>query len=193
MDKKKIKEIQQLITKLHSCKGENNRNIARNNIFFEMKPFMLRWMSSILLKKGVYKDNDELLSLSWDCFEYALYHYKNKKKIPIPNHFYKYSMYFIKDMISKNISKHKETSIYELNNLETNDYNEKLYSDLDELKAFRSELPDNYKIVFNDALMSLAPSNKDRVSTVSTTTLTTMRYQESKKIFKWVINFLIKR
>lgn len=193
MDKTKIADVNKLILKLHSCKGEKNRNIARNDIYLEIKPFMLRWLASIFSNKGVYKDDDEMLSISWDCFEYALQHYKYKKKIPIPNHFYKYSVYFIKNMISKNISKYKEAPIHELNNLETNDYNEKLYSDLDELKAFRSELPDNYKIVFNDALMSLAPGNKDRVNNISTTTLSAVRYQESKKIFKWVISFLIKR
>jgi intein-encoded DNA endonuclease-like protein len=68
-----------------------------------------------------------------------------------------------------------------------------VYEHIDELKAFRSMLPNEYVSTFDDAVMSMVPDSKERSSRLDVTKLDYRRYREAKQLFKIVIEFLLMR
>jgi hypothetical protein len=195
MDKQLITKVRKKILELHSVQGKENRDEIRNNIYLEMKPFMQKTVTSVLHRKGIYISDEETLSIAWDCFEYCMSNYRHKKKIPIPVHFYKYSFFYITNELKKERKINKKHEIISFEDLSTAEigFDDDAYEELEELKSFRSTLPTNYITVFDDAFMSLSPHNKDKINRMTETSLTNVRYQESKKIFKIIIRFLITR
>lgn len=178
--------------KLFNSKKESKlKNELRSQIFLELKPYITEWISIQLYKKGVFLSKEEILSKSWDCFEYGIKHFKGKT-INIPSHFYKYTNYcLLKEYKSSNVL---NKNIDEMENeIKVNSNCGKAFDDIDELKRFKSILPKEYIIPFEDALMSLSSSLKDRVNRRGVSKISKKRYEESKKAFKLVIEFLVKR
>lgn len=190
MDEKQINFLHTAIIRYNSYSHSKEKDNLRNEIYLIMLPFIKKWISSILAKKGIFLEQDEMLSKSWDCFEFCLKHFKPEKKIAIPNHFYSYTNFYLKfhESINKQNISNQE---FDTKNSCLSDEN--LYSQLDELKSFRSILNIEYSLVFDDALMSLIPNNKDKQYRIKQSNLSSIRYQESKKIFKIVIDYLLRR
>ena len=88
MKKQEIALCKQLIDDLNSSEIHHEKNTLRNKLYKAMHPFIVKWISSISSQKGLYYNEQDIISKSWDCFEFALKHYKPGKEIPIPNHFY---------------------------------------------------------------------------------------------------------
>lgn len=180
------------VLRYHTTKSTKRKNRLRNEIFFKVQPYMLKWLYEILLKKGIYLSKQDMTTSSWECFVFCLDNYKCDGNIPIPNHFYKYSNYFTSKTIIKENKKYESTN-NELNNIPSSIKHNELVENIMEIKEFRNTLPENYMLVFDDALMSLNPHTGDRLNRMSESKLPQQRYQESKKVFKWFINFLLKR
>jgi len=187
MKKGQLKECEDIVQSLSTCKTLLKEEELRNKLFEILNPFILMWMSSVLKKKGMYLEKSELLSVSWDCFEFCLKHYKIDRNIPIPNHFYSYTRFYLSTAhLEKGKKDKRYGSSQEFSNGEQFDI-------LDELKKFRSCLDKEYESVFDDALMSMRAAPKDRTQRLGVTTLSYHRYHEMKKIFKVVIDFLLRR
>lgn len=190
------KELAKLIRKKilkYRCLNENdpNKSIIRNELYEMIQPTMMSWLYSFHKKKGVFNSKEEILSKSWDCFEFCLKYYKPDRGIPVQNHFYNYTRFC---MLTYFNSKQDYTSTdQELSNLQGDSDCDRLYENIDILKTFRNSLPKEYTLVFDDALMSLVPHTPDRLSRKDETALPYRRYLESKKVFKWVIDFLIRQ
>ena len=189
MTNAEIDFIRRMIMRYNSyAEGPEKKNL-RNEIYIEILPFMKKWISAITAKNHTFLDSKEILSKSWDCFEYCLETYKtDKNSIPLPNHFYKYTLFYLK---THRIDFNIPTNLFSkeiISSLEQDDY-----PVLQELDTFRSLLDKEHQLVFDDALKSLLPWNKDRQYRVKESTLSLPRYQESKKIFKIVIDFLLRR
>ncbi len=111
-------------------------------------------------------------------------------KIPLPNHFYAYSKFYISMNYSGNSGK---IVLVDLTDNLTSGNVDLAYEHLDELREFRKTLPEEYYTVWDDALMSLVDYRADRLRRLDEAPLTYYRYSESKKIFKIVIDYLLRR
>ena len=190
MNDAKSDAICKLIIQHNACSTEKKKEQLRNQIFNDILPDMMKWISAILSGKGIFKSKEEIISKSWDCFEFCLKYYKPGNPISVPKHFYRYTNFFLKTNPIEGLYESSEES---LSSLKTEPDTENIYSDLEELKSFRKDLPEKYTIVFDDALVSMSASMRNRLCRIEESGLSSIRYQESKKIFKWVIEFLLKR
>ena len=184
-------QIEYYNTLICQYRAEPNAEIKcniRNQIFLEIQSYMIKWISSILSKKNVFLEEDEMQSLSWDCFEFCLKNYKIHKNIPLPNHFYNYCRFFL---VMDYLKKKKHNDI-ETDNLISSD-TDGAFLHIDELKAYHSILDKEYKIIFEDAINSMCGTMKDRERRLNKSELSYLRYTEAKKIFKLTIDFLLRR
>ena len=190
MEKKEIDLLSEMINCYNSYSNCKEKDNLRNEIYLKILPYMKKWISSILAKKSIFLEKEEILSKSWDCFEFCLKHFKPEKKILIPNHFYTYTKFYLKFYNKFN---NKNLSSQELDSKNFYIGEEDVYDQLEELKAFKNLLPEEYLLVFDDALMSLIPNNKDKQYRIKQSNLPVIRYKESKKIFKIIIDYLLRR
>jgi len=192
MNKKQSDFFRRIIMSYNSFHNGKEKENFRNEIYLEMNPFLLKWVSSILAKRGVYLEKSEMLSKSWDCFLFCLEHFKpHKKNISVPNHFYSYTFFYLKIQKTEKKNDVLNQQQSEKNWIDSNF--DIIYSVMDELRNFRNNLDDNYSSIFDDALMSLIPYKKDRQYRIKKSNISLIRYQESKKIFKIVIDYLLRR
>lgn len=181
MNQADIRDCTGLIKKL---KGKNvNKDKIRNELFLLLREPVLKWMGSILRNRNHYSET-EMISLSWDCFLFCLKYYKSHLKIPVPNHFYAYTKFFL-------LTVHPKKHLTGDHSLP--DYDLSVFEDLDDLKEFKKALPKNYALVFDDALMSMSGCRRDRIRRIDETFLKYYQYHEAKKIMKYVIIFLLRR
>ena len=192
MRAEQIAEAGELIRLLRATTNELKKKKIRNSVYEILRPFFAKWIKSLYPKTHFPDLNEkEILSLSWDCFEYGLSHWKPGKSPPIPNHFYAYSKYYLQSKFKRD----RENATLsggkgpEPSNLPSN----AAYDQIEELTKFRDCLDNKYKSVFDDALMSMTDNKRDRVRRLEKTSLAYSKYCESKNIFKIVIDFLIRR
>ena len=194
MNKIEIKKAENLAKRFLSSSSDIE---ARNELFNILAVPLQKWMKTILQKRGLYLPQGEILSKSWDCFDFCLQHYSPEKNILIPNHFYTYTKFFILNEIINRKDKHIQY-ISPSQNLENlGDHFDETYfdvlDDIEELRKFKERLPPKYHSVFDDALMSLAPNNNQNLQRLNVTSLGYAQYHEVKKIFKIIIEFLLMR
>lgn len=219
MTKNEIEASQNLINTWKEEEDETNKRKIRNELFLIVFPFLEKWFLSICKKKGMYFTKEEIKSECWDCFEFCLHNYKYEN-VPIPNFFYTYTKFFILTKINKSKNqkfyKNREISYSNFEDWGIDDterlgdlkgdlnfdnspfvikgYDDstiEVYEHIEELKTFKSMLPEEYKSVFDDAIMSMAPNSKDNLQRLNATTLSYSKYHEVKKIFKILIEFLL--
>lgn len=221
MTKQQIIECYDLIKKYKEEEDETEQQIIRNQIFSLLSSHMERWIKSILSGRGHYLDQQEILSQSWDCFEFCLRHYKIDGLIPVPNHFYSYSKFYLSMSTRKDFERAKKETTDILNMagqkrglfgerkkiiinsdcdgiinekdslLQVEDSFLPVYEHIDELKSFRALLPSEYVSVFDDAIMSMVANHTQNLQRLNQTTLSYSKYQEVKKVFKIIIDFLL--
>lgn len=191
MKKEQKDSCHRLICKYRICPEGGRKTRLRNRIFQELQPFMVKWVSAILAKKSIYATEEEILSFSWDCFEFCLRRYKVNKPISVPGHFYSYTrFYLLKNVVYK--EEGLEESNANIDSVEISPLNT-IYEGLEELRSFRSILDPEYAMVFDDAIMSMHTKSKDKQYRQKESTLKQSKYKESKKLFKIMIDFLLRR
>lgn len=192
-----FQNCRELIISHHSSLVESERAKLRNQTFKIMKPYMAKWIQAILADQKVYISPQEIISKSWDCFEYSLEHFKPHKKIGVANHFYSYTRFYLlmnRPGLKMNTPiKSDKEEVYHPDHEGRSLPDENLFNDLQELNAFRKTLDENQKVVFDDAVISLAPRNRDKQQRIKESGLTQAEYRLTKKMFKLFIDFLIRR
>jgi hypothetical protein len=187
MQKHEIEKCKQLARRYLSMTDSMDKDTLRNKLFLSLQPFLIKWIKSIYSSKHRYHSNDFILSKSWDCFLFALNSYKPHKHIPFINHFFSYTKFCL---LSQKIEvEHKEYKDNEHRDVDIN----YCYDVLEDLKKFRDTLPSEYVIIFEDAICSLYGENRDRAMRNKETPVHFYRYLESKKIFKIVIDYLVRK
>jgi hypothetical protein len=117
MTKQEQQYCQQLISKYYQLKRNKNKQKVRNELYFQLKEPLTIWVYSILKKWHISQTEQEVISLTWHCYLHALEKYTNRK-IPLPYHFYTYSMYYLyQEFIIKN-----RELIVENNTINSNNY-----------------------------------------------------------------------
>jgi hypothetical protein len=197
MQRNEIEQCTNLIIKWNQIPFGHEKDIIKKQLFHIMNPFMSKWISSIVSKrKYYYMSPEEILSKSWECFEFCLKHFKPKMNIPLPNHFYSYTKFLLATLSLEMRRKQQEEEtnkiISEIQNPDRDDLS-LLYGQLDELQQFRNFLPEEYVLVFDDTVMSLVPYSGNRIRRIDKTSLSYTKYHAIKKVFKVVVEYLLMR
>lgn len=210
MTKNQIIHCEESIGKWNKTPSGIEKNRLRNELFIFMKPFMERWVFSILSKHGKFLDEGNANSHIWECFQFCLLHFKPNQKIPLPNHFYAYSKFWLASESQKERKekkKNQESSgtargineSFSGNETNIDCVGDKIddpfivYGHIEELKFFRDILPIEYGLIFDDAIMSMMPGNRQRVQRLDAVSLPYGHYHVAKRIFKIVIRYLLTR
>lgn len=191
MEKIEIERCKKLVIQIRSRKfSDEKKNELRNQLYNIMREDILKWMSSIIRGKD-FLSQQELLSLSWDCFLFCLQYYKLGRNIPIPNHFYATTKFFLLSIYHKKMMSEKNKQSME--DVEVEEFDLSVFDSLDDLKSFKENLPEEYKLVFDDALMSMSGCRRSGVRRLKESPLSYYQYCEAKKIMKVIISFLLRR
>jgi hypothetical protein len=202
MDKATQAKFIAMARQYHSQTEPHNFEV-RNAMFVEMLPWISRWVASYLKSKGTYIEKQEMLSLSWDAFVFALKGYKNFD-IPLPFHFNK----FLRFYLSRGKKPTQEICVdFQSNYLDEDDPQngdehirlesinlDSLVSNIgaiDNIKRFHSYLDKDYKVIFEDALSSLHNNRRARTHRQVESRVAYDRYCEAKKVMKQVVHFLL--
>jgi len=161
MNEKQQKECHLLIKRYKELKQEATKVKYRNKIYLLLKDFIIIQMKSVLSKWKKHVSGEELLSNSWDVFVFCLDYYDPIKfSSPVP-HFYRYIKYWLLMWHAK-----KDESIClpieELaDTLTIIDSPENIaFGKLLKLYNMREAIPDNNKVVWDDAFLSLSYTKK---------------------------------
>jgi len=179
------------------CKGEIikyqampdgvERDTLRNNLYFFMKKELENWVISILNTTGTFTTKQAFLSISWDCFLYCLHSYK-KFDVPLGFHFYRNCRYCI--MKQHRVKKIQTATFYADTDICVDSVDEGKFIDL---RRFAEYIPEKYKLVFKDALMSMNHGTRARcVENWDKTTMKYIEYSSVKQILVSIISYFIK-
>ena len=180
------------IQKYKRYKREWQKVQIRNETFALMAYDMTFWIKSILRKWHKYETKEEILSLSWDCFEFCLKHFKVEGTHKIESHFYKYTSYYLlnryakKDRVFLPIDELKGI----LGVIETpeNLAFEKLLT----LTQFRNVIPEKYLVIWDDAVLSQSEANQFQQRTRGNIGVKDSTYRAIKEILKNIVKELMK-
>lgn len=192
-----IENCERLVKEWHQNTDIKQKSVIRNEIFCIVKPSIDKWVMNILADKKIYIDQNEKLAHVWDCFLHGLRHHKPDKKIPLINHFFAYTRFFMLSKISNMFT--VDPTMVEGHNFDTkvdfcNHDLDIALGHLEELRSFRDHLPEHYTVIFDDALASMLPYNRDRqIKGLAESTITYKGYHEVKKVLKCTIEFLLTR
>jgi len=179
------------------CKGEIKkylempegieRETLRNNLYFFMKKELENWVISILNSTGAFTTRHLVLSLSWDCFIYCIHSYR-KFDVPLGFHFYRNSRFCI--LRQNRVKKTQAAIIYKDVDICVDSVDAGKFLDL---KMFVEYIPERYKPIFKDALMSMNHGTRARSNeNWDKETMRYLEYKSVKQILVSVISYLVK-
>ena len=183
-------QCKEIIIKCRSYKKKAYEVKKRNELFLIMKPFILKWIKSILKSWSRYEKEDKILSLSWDCFEYCFYKYSNYN-VHIPKFFYDFTKYFLlmhygaKDKVSLPINELKKT--LQLVSSEDNICLDRLLT----LMQFRNVIPEEQLVAWDNAVQSLSIQDKQKYISYGKLGMSTDSYAKLKKGYKNIIKLIL--
>lgn len=182
-----------LIDKYDKSEGENKDRV-RNEIFCTLSLYIYKWLGSSLKKRGIFISKEEMLSVSWDAFEYCMKTYKNRE-VPLPSHFARNIDYFVIKCINSKNNKTKKNGIKV--DVDVEEYRDKIDSNFDVgiistgdfLMGFRKFIGKEYSKIFDDVMLG----KKEKVLVENGKYLPIYRYNEAKKIMKQIILYTLSK
>ena len=162
MPEEVAKECSKILDKYKKAKSEKSQVKYRNEAFEMMRGYFVLWINSIIKRWYKRESKDSILSMSWDAFEFCLKHYKVGYNVP--PFFFAYIRYFLLMHYGK-----KENVRVPLEELQTilQQFPSPEYHHFERLLTlyqYRDVIPIDFVPVWDDALMSLDPNKKNRVS-----------------------------
>lgn len=179
-----------LLYDYHRYKKNAYKIKARNKLFELMRQDFNIWIFSILKKWGRSLTREEVVSLSWDCFEYCISIYEPSFDSFL-GHFYKYTKYYLlmnfakKDTVRIEITELKE--ILKIDNSPELQIFEKLLT----LQQFRGVIPEEQLNVWDEAALSLDSSFRGHLPR-KVKGMSTESYTRLKKAFINIIRLILK-
>jgi|WetSurSiteA1Bulk_404760.scaffolds.fasta_scaffold32503_3 hypothetical protein len=174
------------------------QQLIRNKLYSLLSTYIISYIKLFLRNERTYLQESEIISISWDCFEFSLKNYRFEKSISIPNHFRSYTRFYL--LIQRNKQRKRKTVLENFLFTESKkNSRDKLVNSndnidcLDGIKIFRSMLDEEHISVFDDAIMSMAAGTKHRIRRLKESPLHYYKYCEAKKIFKVVIDYLLRK
>jgi len=182
MDKNLSIKCEEKILKCKAYKRKSYKAKCRNELYLLMKEDIIKWIKSILRKWYKHETEEEVLSLSWDCFEFCLKHYKINGKNKVEKHFYNYISYYLLNRYGQKESVHLPLDeLKDVISIVKTPHNiafEKLLT----LMQFKECIPEKYKLVWDDAIQSLSLYSKERMVTIPLN-MDKRVYNAIKKVF----------
>lgn len=193
MDKECQDKCFLLIKKYKKLKQKKAVSKCRNELYDLFSYDILTWTKSTLSKWKRYLEKEELLSISWDIFIYCLDNYNPALYAhPLP-YFYRYTNYWLFIYFSK-----KDEGLFlpieELEDtLKIVDSPENIaFGKLLRLYKMRETIPDDSKVVWDDAFLSLNNSERKRDNYRSKEIgMGSNTYLKLKRSFKGLIRFVL--
>lgn len=196
MNKQTEDKCKKLIHKYFLYKADYKKREVRNNLYLLMKGDIIMWIKNILKKWGKYIDDTEVISLSWDCFEFCLARYDLNREGSLCKFFFDASRYcLLMEYAKKDKVRLKPEELQEILRIENTPLNN-IFDNLLTLTQFRDNLTRNEeKIVWDDACISLSSSHMDRKERPKKSGMSTAEYGRLKRIFinqiKMILNIRI--
>ncbi len=194
MDKKLQEECYKLIKKYKSIKRESYKVKYRNKLYSHLNEYILIWTKSILNRWKRYMDKGELISNSWDIFIFCLDSYDVEKfDTHIPYFFARYTRYWL----LTHYAKKEEGILVPLEDLEDTlktieDPQNIAFGRLLKLYRYRDTLPEDSKLVWDDALLSINYTDRKRDNYRSKKIgMADSTYLKLKQSFKGIIKFIL--
>lgn len=190
MEKEIENECLVLINKYHSYKSNHWKIKKRNELYLLMEKDLLLWITTIISRWGKFERKEDLISISWDVFEYCLKHYKTGNSII--SHFWNYTRYaLLKHYAEKGSVRIESNELKDVLSVVDDPLNngfERLLTFI----QFYEILPDKYKFIWTDASQSLSNNKKQQQRTRGNTGVQKSTYDALKKIFISQIKFIMK-
>lgn len=191
MNKEFSCQCEEKMKKLKNYKRKSYINKCRNELYLLMREDITIWIKSVLKKWGKHESREEIISLSWDCFEFCLKHYKINGNGNISQHFYKYISYYLlnryasKESIHLPIDELKEVISY----IKTP--HNMAFDKMLTLMQFRECLPEKYLIVWDDAMQSMAKATQYQHRTRGKIGMNDSSYRAVKEVMKSIVKFIL--
>ena len=163
----------------------------RNGIFFLMQDTVKSHIQKILKRWGKWEVETEILALTWDAFYFCLERYRNFD-LPIPYHFYLYTRYYLLDHYGrKDRVLLPLDELREILSIEPTPDNA-LFCKLLTICDYRSQFPEKFHVIFDDAFQSLHPAPRYQQRTPDMGGHPKAVYEAVKKVFIVTLNYLTK-
>jgi len=194
MDDNTKKECELLLYKYFTYKKESYKVKVRNKLFTLSLPDFKKWITKILYTWNKFESKEQVISLSWECFEYCLSMYDTSYNNFL-GRFYKSTRYYLLMKFAKDNS--VRVPLEELKEILKIDNSPEslLFDNLLTLYQFRDCLSDdNSRVVWDDAMQSL--SSNDKVRTIKagrkySTGMDNLSYSRLKSNFINIIKLIL--
>jgi len=196
MNENEIAEGKRLLLLYAQTTDAREKEQVRNAFHDLIFPYEIRWIKHLLQKRGKNVNEGEIISLSWDCFMRGFRYYKPHTEdiIPFYKHFYTYARFHLLDVWRK---QQIEDSYIDydvaIEDIADESDGVVLSDALNFIQRFRDFLPEQYKIVLEDALLSLVPATQFHQRRVNEITLSKQKYDEAKRVFSFLVTFILKQ
>ena len=183
MDDNTKKECELLLYKYFTYKKESYKVKVRNKLFTLSLPDFKKWITKILYTWNKFESKEQVISLSWECFEYCLSMYDTSYNNFL-GRFYKSTRYYLLMKFAKDNS--VRVPLEELKEILKIDNSPEslIFDNLLTLYQFRDSLTkENEKVIWDDAFISLSESHKQRSEQRKNAGMSTGEYARLKKIF----------
>lgn len=136
----------------YKLKGKKQQ--MRDELYMEIRGYLMLWIKNILKKWGKYKDDTDIMSESWFAFMHCIKHYKLSYD-NIAGYFYTYTRYYLFVEYAK--KENVTISIEELKNI-LHEFPAPEYQHLEcllTLYQFRDSMPDDTcRLIWDHALLT---------------------------------------
>ena len=181
LSQEEIKDLESLYTQYNTVRTKKTKNKRRDQLYDRLQPRIILTIKTFLSKRKSHMTEQEILSLSWDCFLRSLDRYKQGDH-NIIQHFHSYTIF--------GMLKHYESQKTSYPHLPYTDMRKylmrpprdiDLLSTIDELKTFYDTLPPPDQIIFEDALLST--NKKKGPRRIRESGFLQNKYAEIKRVF----------
>jgi len=183
MDDNNKKECELLLHKYFTYKKEAYKVKVRNKLFALLLLDFKKWITRILYAWNKFESKEQVLSLSWECFEYCLLMHDTSYDSFL-GRFFKSTRYYLLMKFAKSNS--VRVPLEELKEILKIDNSPEslIFDNLLTLYQFRDSLTkENEKVIWDDAFISLSESHKQRSEQRKNAGMSTGEYARLKKIF----------
>jgi len=194
MDKICQEECYQLIKKYKKLTREGYKAKYRNQLYDKLKDYIAIWMKSTLGRWKRHMEEGDIVSYSWDVFYFCLDSYDPEKfDTHVPYFFSRYTNYWLLMHFAK-IDNGLSIPLEELQEtLMVVESPENIaFGKLLKLYTYREVLPEDVKIVWDDAFLSLSHLNSDKQNFKSKDIQLPQKvYYMLKESFKGIIKLIL--
>lgn len=186
------KRVRLLLKKYRQARVKDKQEKIRDLLFAVVREFMMGCMQHACKKHRRYETEQALLSMVWDCF-YAALQSMDYKKVDVfsPEYFFRNQCAaYVRRMLDREREQRKKARFTDLSAVDS--YYHSMPGEMIDsvmvLDGFYKYIPQEYRKPFEDALRGM----NGGMSNTDYGVLTKIRYYESRKCFRWIIEYMMR-